>query len=169
MPHLYLAPRGQAKTWELARYAISAALGGKKVVIFASTERHAKLIQAKVENISKSCLHNIQYSHLISEADSVSKNKIRLFDEFDLIFNDHKGEFDIRDTDGFYGTPLIQRDILHWQEDDILYQILKATEGHYQGRMWPMLYDPKVLTNALKDFPEQIELQWCGNFWTANE
>lgn len=161
-PYLYLAPRGQAKTYEAAAFADSRSRTNFKTSVFVNNERAANYFTRKLTE--KPNLTKVLFD--LSEAESVDHMEVRVFDEFDFLFKDFDGEFKIRPTDRFYGTPLFKRNIANLPKDDILVKILAATNGHYHGRMWAECWDSSILKRAKNEIPkEQFELEFLGNFW----
>lgn len=169
MPTLYLAPRGQAKTWELLRYAINLALGAKECVIFVPFDRQKKILLDKLKSMigpgSQLVMRKILIDVGVENAKNVPANHVRLFDEFDLLFKETSVDFEIRSTDQFYGTPLHQRNLADLKEDDILIKILNATNGHFCGRMWPLSIDGAIFKNLKTQIPSEQLQSDIGNFW----
>ena len=168
-PYLYLATRGMAKTYELIRFAINEALGANDCVIFATHDRVKENIISRIKQLtgnSEVAKTRIVVVSGMGEVNSVPKNAIRIFDEFDFLFEKMPAEFEIRTTDRFYGTPKHQRNLADLKGDDILVKILDATNGHFHGRMWPICYDKSLLKDVKEKMPEeQLQTEILGNFW----
>lgn len=167
-PYLYLAPRGQAKTYEAAIFAANESRKGFKIAVFLPHERLAQNFRQRLVTFLGDC-RGVEVFTGLENAESVSDLTVRIFDEFDQLFDQFKGEFEIRPTDRFYGTPR-KRNLLKLPEDDILVKVLDATKGHYYGRMWPICFDNNILKKAKKEMPkDQFDNEFLGNFWEVEE
>lgn len=162
-PYLLLAPRGQAKTWEIIRHAINQSLGDKKSIIFVQSERMVKMTNEEIATLSKSVQRNIEVSADVSRLEAVSVDTTRYFDEFDFILGGAEN-FKIRPTDRFYGTPKFKRNLADWPEDDILFRILEKTKGFYESRMCTISYD-KNLFQKFKGEEQNAIDELTGTVW----
>lgn len=168
-PYLYLSPRGQAKTWELVRFAVDNAIGGWNCHIFISTDHSKEIVLEKISQLTGQntrflAKNNITVSSELKDVNDVPRESIRLFDEFDHF--DFPNDFEIRSTDRFYGTPKEQRNLMSLKSNDILIKILEASNGHFHGRMWPIICDKGMYKEAKRILPEeQLQTEFLGNFW----